>query len=78
VKLNDELPKRQHVREPPVPVIVSRPLDNESWPGLLYGWTDFPDRTGGLRGLVTYRREYAPGFWTDVVSWTLAHNISQA
>jgi hypothetical protein len=76
--LNDELLKRQHIREPPVQVIVSRPLDNERSTGLLHGWADSPDgRTGGLRGLVTYRREFAPGFYTDVVSWTLAHNISQ-
>ena len=78
MKLEDEMPKREHIREPPVPVMVKRPLDDEESPGLLQGWADSPDgRTGGLRGLVSYTREYAPGFTTDVVSWALAANISQ-
>jgi hypothetical protein len=78
MNLVDELPKRHHVREPPVQVIVSRPLDDEQSRGLLWGWADAPDgRTGGLRGLVTYTREYAPGFSTDVVSWALLINIRQ-
>ncbi len=26
--------------DPPVEVIVSRPLNHEEWPGLLFGWAD--------------------------------------
>jgi hypothetical protein len=28
-----------------------------------------------VRGLVSYRREYAPGFWTDVVAWESAEHF---
>lgn len=73
--LEDELPKRQHVREPPVPVVITRLLDEgRPYEGLLHGWAELPERTG-MRGLVTYRREYAPGFWTDVVAWVTSENL---
>lgn len=42
MKQQDELPRREAVRGRPIPVIVLRPLDDESWPGLLYGWADSP------------------------------------
>jgi hypothetical protein len=68
-QLEDELRRVRDRRDPPVEVIISRPLDDEEWPDLLHGWAD--DVTGDrtLRGLASYRREYAPGFYTDVVSW---------
>jgi hypothetical protein len=75
VRLEDELTRREHVREPPVPVIVSRPLDDEEWPALLHGWSSSARDDGALRGLVTYRREYTAGFWHDVVAWALAERI---
>jgi hypothetical protein len=79
VDLASELTKCQHRRDPPVPVIVRRPLDDEEWPGLLHVWSDSPDgRRGGLRGLTTYQRDIGSGYVQDVVSWTLAQNISQA
>lgn len=78
MKLEDELPRREHVREPPIPVIVARPLDAEEWPGLLHGWSTTARDDGAMRGLVTYQREYAPGFWTSVVAWSKASNIRQA
>ncbi len=61
--------------DPPVEVIVSRPLDHEEWPGLLYSWADDVTADRALRALVTYRREYAPGFWTHVVSRALAEHL---
>jgi hypothetical protein len=68
MRLEDELCRVCVHRNPPVEVVVSRPMDNGGWPGLLYGWANnvTDDRT--LRGLVLYRREHAPGFWTDVIS----------
>ena len=62
-------------RDPPVEVIVFRPLDAEQWPGLLQGWANdvADDRT--LRALATYRREYAPGFWIHVVAWPRADHL---
>ena len=77
--LNDELAKCEHLRNPPVPVTVNRPLDDESWPGLLHGWADAPGgRTGGLRGLVTYQRDIGSGYVQDVVSWVKAADVRQA
>jgi hypothetical protein len=52
-----------------------RPLDDEEWPGLLYGWANDTTDDRTLGALVNYRREYAPGFWTDVVSWALAGQV---
>lgn len=78
VGLVGELPKRQHVREPPAPFIVGRPLDDESFPGLLYGWAEAPDgRTGGLRGLVTYDRPIGPGYVQKVVAWSRRQTSSR-
>ncbi len=74
-RLEDELCRVSVRRDPPIEVIVSRPLDNEKWPGLLYGWAHDVTDDRGLRGLVSYRREYAPGLWTDVVSWASAEQI---
>lgn len=79
MNLADERRKCQHVRKPPVAVTVNRPLDDESFPGLLYGWADAPDgRTGGLRGLVTYDRPVGPGYVQNVVAWVKAADVSQA
>ncbi len=75
LQLEDELRRVCVRRDPPVEVIVFRPLDNEMWPGLLYGWAHKVTDDRGLRALVAYRREYAPGCWTDVVSWASAEQI---
>jgi hypothetical protein len=41
VELDEELPRLQHVRQPPVPVLVTRLLDEgRIYPALLYGWAD--------------------------------------
>ena len=72
LRLEDELRRVSVRRDPPVEVIASRLLDNEEWPGLLYGWAHDVTDDRGLRGLVSYRREYAPGLWTDVVFWASA------
>jgi hypothetical protein len=78
VQLEDQLPLCQHRRDPAVPVVVRRPLDDEVWPGLLHGWADAPEgRTGGLRGLVTYDRVVGPGYTQSVVAWVQVQHISQ-
>ena len=75
LRLEDELRRICVRRNPPVEVIVSRPLDDEEWPGLLHGWANDVTDDRGLRGLVSYRREYAPGFWTEVVAWESAEHF---
>jgi hypothetical protein len=49
--LADQLPQLQHVRQPPVPVVVSRLLDEgRSYPGLLYGWQTCLSGPAGCAG----------------------------
>jgi hypothetical protein len=38
---------------------------------------DLPERAGGLRGLMSYRREYAPGYWTEAVAWLLPESVRE-
>jgi hypothetical protein len=49
LRLEDELRRICVRRNPPVEVIVSRPLDDEEWPGLLHGWANDVTDDRGLR-----------------------------
>lgn len=70
------MPMREHVGEPSAPVAVNRPLDGESFTGLLYGLAESPDgRTGGLRGPATYDRPVGPGYVQAVVAWVKAADV---
>jgi hypothetical protein len=76
VQLEEELPRLEHVRQPPVSVLVTRLLDEgRTYEGLLYGWAALTDRTGDIRGLVSYQREYTPGYWSGAVAWVLPESL---
>ena len=75
-RLDEELAKAEELRDPPVPVTVWLLLDGREWDGELLGWSQNPlGGDDGLRGLCVLAREYAPGFWTEVLLWVPAEAI---
>ncbi len=61
-RLAAELPEVTDRRDPPIPVTVHLPLDDEHHDGVLHGWSRTATDDGALRGLIVVRREYSPGF----------------
>lgn len=74
--LERELARVEQLRDPPVPVHVVTMHPGEVRGGLLYGWSSNVTDDNALRGLVTYEREYARGFWTRLLNWSLAERLS--
>jgi hypothetical protein len=77
-RLQEEMRKVEQRRDPPVPVWFWLSVDSKEVAGELHGWAANPNGSDdGWRGLVTARREYASGFWTDWIGWVRQERIRQ-
>ena len=77
-RLDEELAKVVDRRDPPVPVRVWLLIDGQEHDAELLGWAPNPRRgDDGLRGLVRLVREFAPGFFAEMLAWVPVHDVRQ-